>query len=73
MNITRQSAPEEVPFILTAKEAATWTGTHHDTLRGLAANGTIPSVRIGGKLGFRRDELLACMSRAGRTTNVRSR
>ena len=59
--------PDQIPFILNAFEAAMWLGIHHDTLRGLAAEQKIPSLRVGGKLAFRRDEILASFARAAKT------
>ena len=68
--VTRNMAPDQIPFILNAYEAATWLGIHHDTLRGLAAEQKIPSLRVGGKLAFRRDEILASFTRAAKTKAV---
>lgn len=68
--VTRNMAPDQIPFILNAYEAAAWLGIHHDTLRGLAAEQKIPSLRVGGKLAFRRDEILASFARAAKTKTV---
>lgn len=68
--ISRYSAPEDLPFIIGVKDAATWLGVHHDTLRGHASSGKVPCIRVGGKLCFRRDQLLASMERAGKTKSV---
>lgn len=65
--LTRFMPPSEVPFILSVKEAAGWLGIHHDTLRDHAAKSRVKCLRIGGRLCFRRDELLAGMERAGRS------
>jgi hypothetical protein len=59
--------------VSTSNEIAKAAVVSHDTLRGLAAAQKIPSVRIGGKLGFRRDEMLACFARAGRTTKIKAK
>lgn len=63
--VTRFMGPDEVPYLLSTSQAAAWTGFTYDGLRKLAANGSVPVLRLGGRPMFKRDDLLSSMETSG--------
>ena len=55
--------PSDAPTILTTAEAAKFLRMSPAKLRDLVATGAVPSFKVGPRLRFRRQDLLAWLSR----------
>ena len=66
VEVTRTMAPEEVPYLMTARQVAGWTGLQYDTVRKMAKRGALRPLRIGGRPMFRRDWIMDDAAKEGR-------
>jgi excisionase family DNA binding protein len=61
--VTENVAPPREDSLLNSTQAAEFLGMSPAALRKAAERGRVPCLRFGRKLRFRRDELLASVSR----------